>query len=195
MRNTDSFTENNLTDILEKFTSDQAGKTFQYNGRLSYTEGNNQKDVLLDITIKCLQPGEGYIVTFNPQEMEIPIFSVEEKSKLENLAVEQTFLAKLISTLSHEMNTPLGAVMSYLRQSLERLDIDPDIKAQYLKPALASAKLLAHFVADFIDFILISRDRLKQNIEVAKIEKVVMYCISLLQPQATRKGISLKYNI
>lgn len=75
--------------------------------------------------------------------------SISHLIRYDKLKVQNHFLEKLTATVSHDMRTPLNAIMG-IGRNLEHF-VKEQAGARYLKIMMNSAKLLNFLVNDLID--------------------------------------------
>lgn len=91
----------------------------------------------------------------------IMVRSVTNTVKNAQLKLQNHFLEMLTATVSHDMRTPLNAILG-MRASLER-EIKTESGRRILRIVLISAKLLNFLVNDMIDSFRIRNDKFESN--------------------------------
>ena len=93
----------------------------------------------------------------------IMIKSISSIVKCEKLKVENHFYEMLTATVSHDMRTPLNAILNLLG-NLEPLVTD-DNGRKYLKIISYSSKILLFLVNDLLDLFQIKNGKFKKQEE------------------------------
>jgi nitrogen-specific signal transduction histidine kinase len=100
--------------------------------------------------------------------------------------------ADFLATMSHELRTPLNAILGYA-QLLDMGVLGPATPAQqaHLERLQASAHHLLRLVDDVLDVAKTDARRLEVRKDTAMTGAAVAAAVTLVQPQATAKGIRL----
>ena len=100
--------------------------------------------------------------------------------------------ADFLATMSHEFRTPLNAIVGYA-QLLDMGVLGRATPAQHahIERLQASARHLSQLVDDVLDVAKVDADRLQVRSEPLMSGPAVATAISLVQPQATAKGVRL----
>ena len=109
--------------------------------------------------------------------------AAEEASRLKS---------EFLATMSHEFRTPLNAIVGYA-QLLDMGVLGPATPAQHahLERLQASARHLLRLVDDVLDLAKVDADRLDVRRDALSTGTVVAAAVTLVQPQATAKGVRL----
>jgi nitrogen-specific signal transduction histidine kinase len=97
-----------------------------------------------------------------------------------------------LATMSHEIRTPINAILGY--HELLDLEVDGPLTAgqrRHLARARASARHLLELVAEVLDFSRIEADHVLVGRSVFRVGDVVSSALSLVEPQARKRGIEL----
>jgi len=110
---------------------------------------------------------------------------------------EQALHAKdeFLSTLSHEMRTPLNAVLGWSRILLDRTTIDPTLLARGLQVIERNASAQAKMVDDMLDMARIVSGKLRLEMKPMDLASVVLPAVDVIMPAAEGKGIAVRTNI
>jgi len=100
--------------------------------------------------------------------------------------------SEFLATMSHEFRTPLNAILGYA-QLLDMGVLGPATPAQHahLERLQASARHLLRLVDDVLDVAKVDADRLEVRRDSLMIGPPVAAAVTLVQPQATAKGVRL----
>ena len=126
------------------------------------------------------------------------LFDVERASRDNAEAARATAEAaarlksEFLSTMSHEFRTPLNAILGYA-QLFEMGVLGPATAAQHahLQRLQTSARHLLRLVDDVLDIAKADADRLEVRRDVLRTDAAVTGALTLVQPQATAKGVRL----
>jgi signal transduction histidine kinase len=100
--------------------------------------------------------------------------------------------AEFLATMSHEFRTPLNAILGYA-QLLDMGVLGPATPAQHahLDRLQVSARHLLRLIDDVLDVAKVDADRLEVRRDALLSGAVVAAAVTLVQPQATAKGVRL----
>jgi signal transduction histidine kinase/CheY-like chemotaxis protein len=101
---------------------------------------------------------------------------------------------KFIATVSHEMRTPLNAVMGYLGL-LRTINDLPTIATSYVQGAQNSAGHLLTVINDLLDYSQIQQGKLVFTPQIVNLHQVIKETQQTLAPKAAEKGIDYTLNI
>lgn len=96
----------------------------------------------------------------------------------------------LTAAISHDMRTPLNAIIGLLN-SLETY-IDEEIGRKYLKIIKGSSKLLFFLVNDLLDYVQLKNGKFKKSYKLVSIKQAINPLIEIFEVGAQEKGIELK---
>lgn len=117
-----------------------------------------------------------------------------ERTARSNLLRASQVKDQFLATLSHELRTPMSAILGWAR-----LLRDPVIRAQKLNRALeaidANAKAQARLIDDLLDMTRIVSGKLTINAELIDLRKVVRAAVDAVAPAAAEKGVRLGVDI
>jgi signal transduction histidine kinase/CheY-like chemotaxis protein len=117
-----------------------------------------------------------------------------ERTARSNLLRANQVKDQFLATLSHELRTPMSAILGWAR-----LLRDPVIRTQKLNRALeaidANAKAQARLIDDLLDMTRIVSGKLTINAELIDLRKIARAAVDAVAPAAQEKGIRLAINI
>ena len=93
----------------------------------------------------------------------------------------------LLSSVSHELKTPLHGGISMIQTSIDEPTISQKTKGELLIPALSCLKLLLSSINDILDYSQILSDTIILNFKSANLFEVTNDVLELMQFQAKRK--------
>lgn len=114
-----------------------------------------------------------------------------EELRLAKEAAERSAQARshFVSTMSHEMRTPLNAIIGLL--PVARASASPDVRERHLRTVEQSAGLLLALVNDILDLSRIDSGRLRLELGSFSPRELVDQACRLLLERATSKGLQL----
>ncbi|KAL4438314.1 hypothetical protein ABPG74_009737 [Tetrahymena malaccensis] len=101
---------------------------------------------------------------------------------------------KILSSVSHELKTPLNCSIQLLDLLYQSDAIDEIQKKMFIEPALNSNQLLLCMINDILDFALIEKGELKLTFKSFSIIDLIRECISYFIIQAASKDIQIELN-
>ncbi len=116
------------------------------------------------------------------------------KTLSQDLQLANVHKDRFLATVSHEMRTPLNAVMGYLgllKTTKALAAPAPD----YLQGAQNSAAHLLTVINDLLDFSQIQQGKLVLNSQVVDLHLVLTEAYQILAPRASEKGLQYDLNI
>jgi signal transduction histidine kinase/CheY-like chemotaxis protein len=116
------------------------------------------------------------------------------KNLSSNLQVANEHKDKFLSTVSHEMRTPLNALMGYLGL-LRSTDHLPRVAAGYVKGAQNSAAHLLNVINDLLDFSQIQSGKLVLSPQTINLHHVLKETHDSLAPRAAEQGINFNLQL
>ena len=111
---------------------------------------------------------------------------------------EQANNAKTVflASMSHEMRTPLNAVIGYAEMLDLGIGIDnPKTRSGYLKSIVFAGRQLSKLLGDILDFSKIEAGALDFHLEAVSPSEVIQENASLVQDMVGEKGLTLKIDI
>ena len=116
---------------------------------------------------------------------------LSERRRIEALQEADVQKDKFLATLSHDLRTPLAAILGWANLMRE-LPEDKAILSQGLEVVQRNATALTELVADLLDISKIASGTLTTNFEEVDLRQVVSSSVQALSVQAAKKGIVLK---
>ena len=121
----------------------------------------------------------------------------EKNAELEHsrAAAEKANLAKsdFLSSMSHELRTPLNAILGFA-QLLESSSPPPTAnQALKLQQILKSGWYLLELINEILDLAVIESGKLTLSPEPLSLEKVMLECQAMIEPQAQKRDAKLSF--
>ena len=118
---------------------------------------------------------------------------ITERSLVTILQENNNYKNRLLASVSHELRTPLNASINFTQEAIDHPDLSalPEIKENYLVPALRSSELLLFLINDILDFSQMSANKLRLVFENKNVHETLDECLNLIKIQAHRKGLKV----
>ena len=97
----------------------------------------------------------------------------------------------LIAAVSHDLRTPLAAVLALVEAVADGIAPDPETEARYLSSARRELVNLGLLIDDLFELVQIDAGALRLNLEPASLRDLASDTLASFQPQAERKGVRL----
>ena len=190
----DSFTNFELhncgMDRINAWEISDSKKSFQEELRRVFSEKKNFdemkytfKEKNKNITVlsrTLLSEGEFYIF--------LTVFNFVNKE------IDEQFETHLLSSISHNLKTPLNAIMNMVVLLLGRPYLIEEVKV-YLQDIKVNSELLSYEISNVMDYGLFLAKKLTLFVTEIQIKSLVFDIIGLFQGAAENKNISLSYEI
>jgi len=98
---------------------------------------------------------------------------------------------EFLSTLSHEMRTPLNAVLGWAKILMARKEVDPELLDRALHVIERNAAAQAKMIDDLLDMSRVVAGKLRLEMEPVDLLSVVIAAVDVVMPAASAKRISI----
>ena len=120
-----------------------------------------------------------------------------EAQQLARATAEKALRAKddFLSTLSHEMRTPLNAVLGWTRILRTREGVDRVLLDRALEVIERNGRSQAKMIDDMLDMSRIVAGKLRMEMQPIDLEGVILAAIDVMMPAATAKQLTVKTHL
>ena len=120
-----------------------------------------------------------------------------EAQRRARATAEQALHAKdeFLSTLSHEMRTPLNAVLGWSRILLDRQTLDHALVQRALQVIERNASAQVKMIDDMLDMARIVSGKLRLEMKTIDVVSVVLAAVDVIMPSADAKQIDVRTNL
>jgi signal transduction histidine kinase/ActR/RegA family two-component response regulator len=128
---------------------------------------------------------------------EIALRQQIEAQRRARATAEQALHAKdeFLSTLSHEMRTPLNAVLGWARILLDRKTLDQALLQRALQVIERNASTQAKMIDDMLDMARIVSGKLRLEMKSLDLVSVVLGAVDIIMPSAAAKRIAVRTSL
>jgi len=98
---------------------------------------------------------------------------------------------EFLSTLSHEMRTPLNAVLGWAKILMARSEVDPELLDRALHVIERNAVSQAKMIDDLLDMSRVVAGKLRLETELVDLLSIVISAVDVVMPAASAKRISI----
>ncbi len=169
-----------LTSAERPLTQVLSGKKSSVSSNLYVRKGDERFP--LDFTITPIKVGKKRLGT-------VAIFrDVTEREEMQQLQKE------FVSIASHELRTPITALIGYLSLVKRQDATDFEQTRHFLDRAYAAAGRLSELIEDLLSVARLEEGRVSLNLELMNPSPIVTEVITRLQPKVLDKKIKLEFN-
>jgi len=128
---------------------------------------------------------------------EIALRKQIEAQRAARATAEQALRDKeeFLSTLSHEMRTPLNAVLGWARILLGRKTLDPDLVGRALQVIARNAAAQAKMIDDMLDMARIVVGKLQLETKMVDVVSIVLAAVDVVTPSAEAKRLAIETDL
>ena len=137
--------------------------------------------------------GLGY--AFEEETLNIIIYNVTEKKKIQNLEEINEFKNNIIRSFSHELLTPMNTLLPLAEAARSDKTIAKTTQTKYINPIYQGAHRLYFIIQDILDISLLQENILKLNYSLINIKETILQVYSFLEPELKRKNLKFILNI
>ena len=120
-----------------------------------------------------------------------------EAQRRARATAEQALHAKdeFLSTLSHEMRTPLNAVLGWARILLDRQTLDHALVQRALQVIERNATAQAKMIDDMLDMARIVSGKLRLELKTVDFVSIVLAAVDVIMPSADARKIAIRTHL
>jgi signal transduction histidine kinase len=128
---------------------------------------------------------------------EIALRKQIEAQRRARATAEQALHAKdeFLSTLSHEMRTPLNAVLGWARILLDRQTLDHALVQRALQVIERNASAQAKMIDDMLDMARIVSGKLRLEMKTVDVVSIVLAAVDVIMPSADARKIAIRTHV
>lgn len=125
---------------------------------------------------------------------EISRFAHDKKVEIESLKIREDYRKEYIGNISHELNTPLFTVQSYILTLLDGAIENKTVRKKYLLRAAKGVERLIYVVKDLEMISKLEAGELHLDFERFDIVEVIQNVFDMLEIQASKRQITLTFD-
>jgi len=120
-----------------------------------------------------------------------------ERLEQANLQLEEASRLKseFLANTSHELKTPLNAVLGYLSLVLDGIYDNPEEERSFIESAFKSSKQLLNLINDILEIAKIEAGRLDLNIEPVEMKRLFEEVRHVIKVPLKEKNLSLEFDL
>jgi len=164
--------------------------------------GHQSADQFVVIDIRAAKLGDGLVLTWRDvteqkqgEQRRLQLLAETERAKNQAEQANQ-FKDIFLANLSHELRSPLSAIIGWLEISSDRLD-NPALVAKAIDTSCRNAKLLNHLIGDLIDVSRITQGGFFCDLEPLAVDslfEIITDAIDTISLAAQKKNIRITFS-
>ena len=145
---------------------------------------------------KSIEIGFNY-TKYNGNNRIVLVFTdITFRDKIANLEDHSQYKSLLLSSISHEVRTPLCGTTTLLRQAMEEEDMPSSIKESLVRPAILNIKRLLYLLKDITDYSQMNfGQKMKLKVREFNLKSLMNELMKILKYEADLKQICISYKI
>ncbi len=165
-------------------------------------KGHQSSDQFVVLDIRAAKLGDGLVLTWRDiteqeqnEQRRFQLLAETERARNQAEQANQ-FKDIFLANLSHELRSPLSAIIGWLEISSDRLD-NRTLVAKAIETSCRNAKLVNHLIGDLIDVSRITQKGFFCDLEPLAIDrliKIVANVIDTVSPAAKNKNIQVTFS-
>jgi PAS domain S-box-containing protein len=101
--------------------------------------------------------------------------------------------SEFLSSMSHELRTPLNAVLGFAQLMASEMPPPPQRQQRSIDQILKGGWYLLRLINEILDLSMIEAGKVTMSQESMSINDVLQDCKGMIEPQATKRGISMTF--
>jgi len=122
------------------------------------------------------------------QEKNVELESARSLAEKANLSKSE-----FLSSMSHELRSPLNAILGFAQLMESGSPLPTPAQKASIDQILKAGWYLLELINEILDLALIESGRLSLSLEQVSLIEVMLECQAMIEPQAQKTGISLKF--
>ncbi|KAL4427061.1 hypothetical protein ABPG74_021168 [Tetrahymena malaccensis] len=155
-------------------------------------EEENQNSIVLEVKFMVFVEIEDQF-----EEKQV-LIQVEDVTKLKQFVEDENldiYKNKILSSITHELKTPLNCSIQMLDMLLQNDDISDVMKQIFIIPALNSNHLLLNIINDILDLAQINYGKFTMFFSEFELNKICAECVNLISMQALQKNLDVELDL
>ncbi len=124
---------------------------------------------------------------------ELMRFASRKEEEIVQLKAMEVYRREFISSIGHELKTPLFASQSYVHTLLDGASEDPETRERFLKKAAKSLDGLQELVEDFLDLSEMEAGVVTMRLGAVDIGTLISDTIDLLEGLAEKRAVKIQW--
>jgi len=131
----------------------------------------------------------------NSQKFLVIFRDTTQRDIVATLESNNKFKDNILSSLSHELKTPLSGIKTLTEACLQDKNVADKVKEDYVKPTLRSAILLGSVINDILDYSLYNKKNLSLEFKKVNIRELLLKNYKLMKNHYEKKAVSSEIEI
>ncbi|BAU57950.2 diguanylate cyclase/phosphodiesterase with PAS/PAC sensor [Halorhodospira halochloris] len=174
-----------LPDYVERLFKDH--EPIRMETDLVYRDGSRFPALF---TVHPITDGRGAMVATLGVSLDMSAQKRVEQELADTIRAKDTFL----SAVSHDLRTPLNALMGFL-ELLDDPQISPEQRSEYMEQCRQGAQRLLGLIETLLDLARLEAGRLELRPRATELPALIDNQVAMLRSRACEKGLSLDYSI
>jgi len=124
---------------------------------------------------------------------ELMRFASRKEEEIVQLKAMEVYRREFISSIGHELKTPIFAAQSYVHTLLDGASSDPEVLEKFLKRAAKSLDGLQELVEDFMDLSEMEAGVVSMRLAPINVGELISDTIDLLEGLAEKRDVTIQW--
>jgi PAS domain S-box-containing protein len=131
------------------------------------------------------------------KQAELALTEINGALEIARAAAEKANRAKseFLSSMSHELRTPLNAVLGFAQLMASEVPAPPLHQQRSIDQILKGGWYLLRLINEILDLAMIESGKVTMSQESMSVSDVLQDCHEMIEPQASKRGISLTFPV